>query len=244
MVIKAAGIDFMNLPDSGPKSQFDPFMGLSTGASSIFGVTGGVMEAALRTVVELASCTECANGECSTDVLTHTTKIPSTKLIFEEVRGFEGLREATIKIPANPKGPLLNVAPITLRVAIVNGLGNAKKLLKSAPEKYHFVEVMACRGGCIGGGGQPRSKDKSILEKRRDAIYGVGERCELRRSHENPVVKEMYSRWLDKPGSPQAESLLHTNYVAGGPKKYNVTLGQNLQDIEHDMQVEEKDDKK
>jgi hypothetical protein len=129
------------------------------------------------------------------------------------------------------------MAPITLRVAIVNGLGNAKKLLKEAPEKYHFVEVMACPGGCIGGGGQPRSKDKTILEKRKAAIYGVDERCVLRRSHDNPVVKELYNRWLDKPGSPRAEALLHTEYVAGGPQKYDITLGENLQTVEDEMQL-------
>ena len=150
------------------------------------------------------------------------------------MRGFDGIKEATVVVPSNPTGPLRNVAPLELRVAVANGLGNAKKLLK-AEKPYHFVEVMACPGGCIGGGGQPRSKDKGILEVRKGAIYGVDERCVVRRSHENPVVQDIYHKWLQAPGSERAEELLHTSYVSGGPPRFAVELGTRLADTEKQL---------
>jgi len=203
-LIKERGIDFPSLPDS----HFDDFMGIGSGAAAIFGTTGGVMEAALRTVVEIAG------GE------------HMDRLEYTAVRGFDGIKEAMVTIPANPNGPLHNAEPLDVHVAVANGLGNAKKLLKAVQDgtsKYHFVEVMACPGGCIGGGGQPRSKDKNIIALRQAALYGVDERSTVRRSYENPVVKEIYARYLGEPCSDKAHALLHTNYVECGPGKFDIT---------------------
>ncbi|KAG7666757.1 putative NADP-reducing hydrogenase subunit HndD [Nannochloris sp. 'desiccata'] len=203
-MIKERGIDFESLPES----EFDPFMGIGTGAGAIFGTTGGVMEAALRTVVEVAG------GE------------KMEKPVYEAVRGLDGVREATVTIPANPDGPLHNTEPVDVHVAVANGLGNAKKIVKKVEDgtaNYHFVEVMACPGGCIGGGGQPRSKDKEILQKRQSALYGVDERKTLRRSHENPIVREIYGEYLGEPCSEKAHELLHTHYVECGPGKFDIT---------------------
>jgi iron-only hydrogenase group A len=203
-MIKEKGFDFESLPEG----EFDPFMGIGSGAGAIFGTTGGVMEAALRTVVEVAG------GE----------KMETP--VYEAVRGLDGVREATVTIPANPDGPLHNKEPVELHVAVANGLGNAKKLVKQVEEgtaNYHFVEVMACPGGCIGGGGQPRSKDKEILQKRQSALYDVDERKTLRRSHENPIVKEIYGEYLGEPCSERAHELLHTHYVECGPGKFDIT---------------------
>ncbi len=203
-MIKEKGIDFASLPES----DFDPFMGIGTGAAAIFGTTGGVMEAALRTVVEVAG------GE------------KMEKPVYEAVRGLDGVREATVTIPANPNGPLHNAQPVDIHVAVANGLGNAKKLVKQVEDgtaNYHFLEVMACPGGCIGGGGQPRSKDKEILQKRQAALYGVDERKTLRRSHENPIVVEIYDKYLGEPCGEKSHELLHTHYVECGPGKFDIT---------------------
>jgi len=203
-MIKERGVDFESLPEG----EFDPFLGIGTGAGSLFGTTGGVMEAALRTVVEVAG------GE------------RMERPVYEAVRGLDGVREATVTIPANPNGPLHNAEPLDLHVAVANGLGNAKKLVKQVEDgtaNYHFIEVMACPGGCIGGAGQPRSKDKEILHKRQCALYGVDEGKTLRRAHENPVVQEIYGEYLGEPGSEKAHELLHTHYVECGPGKFDIT---------------------
>ena len=194
-MIKQAGIDFNNLPDS----EFDLPMGMSTGAGLIFGATGGVMEAALRTVYEVV------------------TKENLDKLDFEEVRGLEGIKEAVV-----------NLKGTEVRVAVANGLVNAKKLMekiKSGQSDYHFVEVMACQGGCIGGGGTPivkgltRSKlAKDYKELRISAIYGEEKEIPLRKSHENPAVKKLYQDYLIKPLSEKSHQLLHTHYH--GRNKY------------------------
>lgn len=203
-MITEKGWDYASLPDS----EFDTFLGLSTGAAAIFGTTGGVMEAALRTVYDLAS------GE----------QLP--RLQLAEVRGLDGVKEASVTIRANPDGPLKNAEPVEVRVAVANGLGNAKKLVKAVQEgsaMYHFVEVMACPGGCIGGGGQPRSKDKEVLMKRQQGLYNVDERTILRRSYESPVVKALYEEWLGKPGSHEAHATLHTYYEPCGPEQFDIT---------------------
>ena len=203
-MIKSHAIDFPSLPDE----EFDDFMGLGTGAAAIFGTTGGVMEAALRTVVEVAG------GQ------------KMERPVFEAVRGLDGVKEASVTIPANPQGPLHNTDPIQVNIAVANGLGNAKKLVKAVEEgsaNYHFIEVMACPGGCVGGGGQPRSKDKEIVKKRQGALYDVDERTALRRSHENPVVQEIYAQYLGEPCSEVAHDLLHTHYVECGPGKFDIT---------------------
>ena len=166
-MIKRAGINFTELPDE----DFDPIFGIATGAGHIFGVTGGVMEAALRTVVEIL---EGKSAE---------------KLEFTEVRGLEGIKEASY-----------NVAGIDVKIAVVNGTKNAGELLKkikSGEVFYHFVEIMACPGGCINGGGQPihdayTRANVDIKALRSSALYSCDEMSVLRKSHENPVVKELY----------------------------------------------------
>ena len=183
-LIKLCNIDFQNLPDE----KFDSPLGESTGAAVIFGVTGGVMEAALRTAVE---------------VLTGKT-LP--KIDFEEVRGLEGIREATVPVPG--------VAD--LKVAVVYGLKNARTILeqiKAGNCPYHFVEVMACPGGCIDGAGQPyHHGDASIIKARHAAIYEADRRMPIRKSHENPEVQAIYKEFYGEPCSEKSHHLLHTHY--------------------------------
>ncbi|PWM46782.1 MAG: ferredoxin [Clostridiales bacterium] len=190
-MIKKAGIDFVNLPDE----EFDPIFGIATGAGHIFGVTGGVMEAALRTVVEVLEGKDSENIE------------------YKEVRGLEGIKEATYK-----------VAGIDVKLAVVSGTANAGKLLqliKEGKADYHFIEIMACPGGCINGGGQPihdayTQATMDIRKLRSDAVYSHDEKSVMRKSHLNPVVKELYDTYLEKPGSHKSHHLLHTTYVARG----------------------------
>jgi len=209
-MIRSAGIDFESLPDG----HFDAFMGYGTGGALLFGSTGGVMEAALRTVYEAA-----AKGSDSPTL---------DKVEFSAVRGLDGLREATITIPPNPSGVLHNEGPLDIRVAVCSGLASAKALIKELHAdggdgqlgpRYSFIEVMACPGGCIGGGGQPRSKDKDALKKRQQALYGLDAGAELRSSHFNPVVQNLYDKYLIEPGSEEAEKLLHTRLEAGGARR-------------------------
>jgi len=143
------------------------------------------------------------------------------------VRGLEGIKEATLTVTPCKESPLHKYVAegpagggLQLRIAVANGLGNAKKLvtaLKAGEAKYDFIEVMACPGGCIGGGGQPRSADKQILQKRQAAMYSIDERKQLRRSHNNPIIQALYKKWLEEPNSHLAHELLHTSYFAGGP---------------------------
>jgi iron only hydrogenase large subunit-like protein len=128
------------------------------------------------------------------------------KLDFEAVRGIEGIKEATVEIDG-----------INLKVAVVNGLGNARKVLemiKSGEKEYHFVEFMACPGGCIGGGGQPIPTNSEILLKRMQAIYEVDRSLPIRKSHENPAIKILYEEFLGEPLSEKSHELLHTTYLA------------------------------
>lgn len=186
-MIKEAGIDFNKLSDS----NFDNPFGEATGAGVIFGATGGVMEAALRTVAE---------------VLTGET---IDKIEYEAIRGTEGIKEATVKI-----------GDMDVKLAVAHGLGNARKLMEaieSGEKTYHFVEVMACPGGCVTGGGQPicSSKDwatKDIKAIRAKALYSEDRNAELRKSHENPVVKKLYEEYLGEPCGHKAHELLHTHY--------------------------------
>ncbi len=182
-VIKRANIDFANLPDS----DFDSPMGESTGAAAIFGITGGVMEAALRTVYE---------------VYTGKT-LPHLEL--NEVRGMEGIREAEIDLNG-----------FKLRVCIAHTLGNARKVmdkLRAGELNYHVVEVMACPGGCIGGAGQPyHHGNAEILKARAAAVYREDEGKELRMSHLNPDIQKLYKEFLGEPLGEKSEQLLHTHY--------------------------------
>lgn len=182
-LIKEANFDLNNLPDE----DFDRPMGESTGAGVIFGTTGGVIEAATRTAYELYTGKE------------------SEKIDFEELRGFEGIRKATV----NFEGQDINIG-------IAHGLGNARKLLEAIQQgdsEFHAIEIMACPGGCIGGGGQPpHHNDTAILKARQKAIYEEDKNKPLRKSHENPEIKKLYEEFLEKPMSEKAHKLLHTKY--------------------------------
>ena len=186
-MIKQANIEFTKLEDS----EFDAPMGEATGAGAIFGTTGGVMEAALRT---------------AQDTLTGKSL---DKIEFEQVRGGKGIKKATIEIAGKH-----------IKVVAASGLSNARKILdeiKFGKADYQFVEIMACPGGCIMGGGQPikTSKTRSEVDVRKlraDSIYSIDEKSTIRKSHENPVLKKIYEEYLEEPGSYRAEKLLHTNY--------------------------------
>lgn len=187
-MIRQAGLDFVHLPEE----EFDDMLGESTGAAVIFGVTGGVMEAALRTVV---------------DVLTGEDM---PRLEYDDVRGLEGIKEATV-----------NVNGTDINVAIVHGTANAAKLLNAirAGEKtYHFIEVMGCPGGCVTGGGQPivDARTRYYVDPRAAraaATYSEDESMAIRKSHKNPAVQKLYAEFLGEPNSHIAHELLHTTYV-------------------------------
>ena len=187
-MVKQAGIKFNELPNE----EFDNPLGESTGAAVIFGATGGVMEAALRTAVEVLT------GE----------ELPSVD--FKDVRGTAGIKTATY-----------NVAGMEIKVAIASGLANAKELLnkvKSGEETYHFIEIMGCPGGCVNGGGQPQQpasvrNTTDIRALRASVLYNIDENMPVRKSHENPSIKKLYDEFLEKPGSHKAHDILHTTYV-------------------------------
>jgi len=182
-LIKQANLD-LNKLESG---EFDAPLGESTGAGVIFGATGGVIEAATRTAYEI-----------------HTGRILD-KVAFEQLRGMDGIRSATVDFNG-----------LDINIGIAHGLGNARKLLdevKSGKSSYHAIEIMACPGGCIGGGGQPlHHGDLSILKARTRAIYEEDEKKAIRKSHENPYIKKLYEDYLGEPMSEKAHALLHTRY--------------------------------
>jgi iron only hydrogenase large subunit-like protein len=193
-MIKCYGINFNMLPDG----DFDAPLGISSGAGAIFGTTGGVMEATLRTAAELI------------------TGKPADRLEFTEVRAVEGLREVNVAIGEH-----------NIRVGVANGLENAKTILdkvKADKSSFHVIEVMACPGGCIGGGGQPYPDgefhvlDPELLRKRAAALYSVDSAKKLRKSHENPAIGEVYEQFLIEPGSEIAHRLLHTSYSPKQPR--------------------------
>lgn len=182
-LIRNSNINFNSLENS----EFDKPLGESTGAGVIFGTTGGVIEAAVRTAYEV-----------------HTGK-NLDKVDFKELRGFEGIRSATIDFDGLP-----------VNIGIAHGLGNARKLLediKAGKSQYHAIEIMACPGGCIGGGGQPYHHGKvDILKKRAQAIYQEDKNKPLRKSHENPYIIKLYDEFLGKPCGEMSHKLLHTKY--------------------------------
>lgn len=193
-MIKAYGIDFASLPDE----DFDNPLGFSTGAADIFGTTGGVMEAALRTAVESLT------GETL------------ERIDFEEVRGVTGIKEASLTVEGK-----------TINVAVANTLQSAKILLDraiSGEKEYHLMELMACPGGCIGGGGQPYPPeghyvlDPEVLKKRAQALYDIDEAKQLRKSHENPYIQRLYKEFLGVPNGEKSHELLHTTYQTREPK--------------------------
>jgi NADH-quinone oxidoreductase subunit G len=183
-MIKEAGIDFVNLPDE----PADKLMSQYTGAATIFGASGGVMEAALRTAYKLITNAELAN------------------LNIQPVRGLEGIKEATVDV----KG-------MQVKVAISHGLSNARVLLdqvKSGKSPYHFIEIMACPGGCVGGGGQPLGYNMVLRGIRSKTLYGEDNSLPLRRSHENPEIQYIYSNFLGEPLGHKSHELLHTTYTS------------------------------
>ena len=194
-MIKQANIDFTKLEDE----KFDNPMGEATGAAAIFGTTGGVMEAALRTAYELITGEELK------------------ELNFEEVRGAQGIKKATI-----------NIAGKEVKVAVAHGLGNARKVaeeVKNGTADFDFLEVMACPGGCVMGGGQPIKDSKTlsaidVRAKRAEAIYSIDEKSVIRKSHENPIMQNIYKEYLGNPGEHRAHELLHTEYMR--KEKYNI----------------------
>jgi iron-only hydrogenase group A len=185
-MIKEAGIDFKSLPDQ----EHDEPLGLYTGAAAIFGASGGVMEAALRTVYEVLTGKELGN------------------LDFTGVRGIEGVKEASVEILGT-----------TYKVAVTSGLGNARRLtddVLSGAKNYHFIEVMACPGGCIGGGGQPILNDKTDrlqrLKERAESLYELDRNLGFRKSHQNPAIAALYKEFLGEPLGHKSHELLHTKY--------------------------------
>lgn len=194
-MIKKSGIMFNTLPDE----EFDAPFGLGSGAGTIFGATGGVMEAALRTAYE---------------TLTNET-LDDTNIDFTDVRGTDGVKEATYNLAGNE-----------IKVAVASGLANAKKVLesvKSGEKSYDFIEIMACPGGCVNGGGQPIQpgsvrNNVDIRAVRAAALYEDDKNLPVRKSHENPDIKQVYAEYFEKPGSHKAHEILHTGYIAR--KKY------------------------
>ncbi len=187
-MIKRAGIDFVNLPDE----DFDNPLGESTGAAVIFGTTGGVMEAALRTVAEVLEGKSIENVD------------------YEAVRGTAPIKEATLKI-----------AGMDVNVAVCSGMSAAHALLemvKAGYKNYHFIEIMGCPGGCVNGGGQPIQPASvrnftDIKALRASALYGEDQAKAIRKSHENPMIKKVYDEYFGEPGSHKAHEILHTSYV-------------------------------
>jgi len=192
-LIKGANLDFHTLPDE----DFDKPLGESTGAGVIFGTTGGVIEAAVRTAYEL-----------------HTGDTLE-KVDFEQLRGLEGIRGASVDFGGTE-----------IKIGIAHGLGNARKLLdevRAGKSKYHAIEIMACPGGCIGGGGQPLHHGKSgVIKARQKAIYSEDTNKALRKSHENPYIIKLYEEFLGKPMSDKAHYLLHTHYFEKTTKHIDI----------------------
>ena len=194
-MIKQGNIEFVELEDQ----QFDAPMGEATGAGAIFGTTGGVMEAALRTVSEILTGKELG------------------KIEFEAVRGENGIKRTSVKIGDKE-----------VKAVVAHGLGNAQKIMEEIKEgkaDYQFVEIMACPGGCVMGGGQPIKSSKvraniDVRAKRASALYTIDEASKVRKSHENPIIQKLYKEYLGKPGSRKAHELLHTHYQKR--EKYNI----------------------
>nr|WP_320023066.1 NADH-dependent [FeFe] hydrogenase, group A6 [uncultured Draconibacterium sp.] len=195
ILIKQAGLDFNKLEPA----KYDRLMGESSGAAVIFGATGGVMEAALRTAYEIVTGRE----------------VPFENLNITPVRGNDGIREATIKIE-NPVEEWAFLDGVELKCAIAHGLINAKTVMESVragTADYHFIEFMACPGGCLGGGGQPIPTNPEIRQKRAEAIYAEDEDLPIRKSHENPEIKKLYKDFLKEPLGEVSHHLLHTKYT-------------------------------
>lgn len=203
-MIKEAGIDFANLAEEEP----DEGMSFYSGAGTIFGATGGVMEAAIRSAYTLVTGEELENVE------------------IEAVRGLEGVKEASVDIPGFGE----------LKVAVAHGLSNARKVMDRVREglkthgqsPWHFIEIMACPGGCVGGGGQPYGNDIASRARRGLALYEEDRSLPVRKSHQNPEVQRVYERFLGAPNSPLAQKLLHTYYF-----RRSISNGQVVEEVTH-----------
>ncbi|MBN1960656.1 MAG: iron hydrogenase small subunit [Deltaproteobacteria bacterium] len=207
-MIREAGIDFAELTDS----EFDNPLGFSTGAADIFGITGGVTEAALRTVYEVIT----------------GRKVPFENLAITPVRGFEQVKETAVTFE-NVLPKYKKLEGTTVRIAVTSGLAGAKKLMTQIVEQkspYHFIEDMGCPSGCIAGGGQPRPTTFEIREARMHAIYQEDMNKPKRKSHDNPFIKQLYDEYLGAPLGHKSHELLHTHYVERG--RFNERLAANL----------------
>ncbi|AKJ64550.1 NADH-dependent [FeFe] hydrogenase, group A6 [Kiritimatiella glycovorans] len=194
-MIQQAGLDFDSLPDG----EMDTPLGTGSGAADIFANTGGVMEAALRTAYEVITGRE----------------LPFEDLHVKPIESLDGVKEAAVTIE-NPTAEWSFLDGVEVNVAVAHGLGNARKLvekIRSGEASYHFVEVMTCPGGCIGGGGQPRITDDTVRQKRIRAIYDEDESKTLRKSHENPDILKIYEEYFSEPLGERSHHLLHTHYV-------------------------------
>ncbi len=197
-MIKDAGIEFTQLGGS----QFDNPLGMSTGAADIFATTGGVMEAALRTVYEVVTGKE----------------LPFDKLHVQPIMGLSQVKTAEITVD-DPKPEFEFLKGVTIKIAVTSGLAGAKKLMEEVAigkSPYHFIEVMGCPGGCISGGGQPRPTNNYVRKKRLEAIYEEDEGKEIRKSHDNPFITQIYEEYLKKPLGHKSHELLHTKYTKRG----------------------------
>jgi NADP-reducing hydrogenase subunit HndD len=195
-MIGEAGIDFVNLSDG----EQDSPMGMSTGAADIFANTGGVMEAAIRTVYEVVTGRE----------------LPMDQLHVKPIQGLDGLKEASVTFE-DCVDDWKFLEGVTAKVAVAHGLSNARKACEMVAEgkaDWHFIEIMCCPGGCIGGGGQPRFTTDEVRNKRIQAIYKEDEGREIRKSHENPAITQIYSEFLGEPLGHKSHKLLHTDYAA------------------------------
>ena len=192
-MVNQAGIDFNSLPDD----TMDSPLGLSSGAADIFANTGGVMEAAIRTAYEIVTGKE----------------LPMENLHIKPVMGLDGIKKASLKIEGTVDEWSF-LEGVELKVAVVHSLSNARKIIEAMEngEEFHFIEVMTCPGGCIGGGGQPRFTTDEVRRKRIEAIYAEDEGKKLRKSHENPEIIQIYEEFLGKPLSEKSHKLLHTHY--------------------------------
>lgn len=197
-MLRQAGIDLKILAEE----PFDEPLGMSTGAADIFGLTGGVMEAALRTVYHVVTGRD----------------LPFENLHVTPIVGLDKIKEATLKFES-VLPEYASFEGFEARVAVTSGLDGASQLMqqvKAGRSPYHFIEVMGCPGGCITGGGQPRSEDPNVRKKRQQALYTEDERKAIRQSHENPSIHTVYAEYLDSPNSEKAHHLLHTSYVKRG----------------------------
>jgi len=192
-MINQAGIDFNSLDDD----KMDSPLGMSSGAADIFANTGGVMEAAIRTAYEIVTGKE----------------LPMENLHVKPIMGLDGIKKASLKIEGTVDEWSF-LEGVELKVAVVHSLSNARKIIEAVEngQEFHFIEVMACPGGCIGGGGQPRFTTDEVRQKRIEAIYAEDEGKKLRKSHENPEIIQIYEEFLGKPLSEKSHKLLHTHY--------------------------------